>query len=47
MAAVLLILLEANPCNKRTLCLWHGVAPLLRAATRCADDETGGALRLH
>ena len=44
---MLLVLLEANPCNKRTLCLHHGVAPFVRAAARCADDEAGGALRLH
>ena len=46
-AALLLVLLEANPANKRTLCLWYGLGPLLCAAARCADDETGGALRLH
>jgi len=26
-AALLLVLLEANPANKRTLCLWYGLQP--------------------
>ena len=47
-AALLLLLLEANPGNKRTLARSprSALLPLLRLLARCADDS-GGYLRVH
>ena len=35
LALLLLLLLEANPCNKRAVQQWDGVAPFVRLAARC------------
>ena len=47
LALLLLLLLEANPCNKRAVQQWDGVAPFVRLAARCDATEAGAALRLH
>ena len=45
-AALLLLLLEATPANKRTLAGCASMLPLLRLLARCTDDSTGN-LRIH
>ena len=45
-AALLLLMLESNPLNKRHLASCHSMLPLLKLLSRCVDDGVNN-LRIH